>query len=93
MEFFGRAKRKAKNVWQELAAGASGAEIAEAALVLPLAFMLLMGILWFVTCVCDYVHGKSVAFSTDCMLQLCTWKSHKFHLSYIAQFIASLFCD
>lgn len=48
---------------------------------------------WFVTCVCDYVHGKSVAFSTDCMLQLCTWKSHKFHLSYIAQFIASLFCD
>lgn len=37
---------------------------------------------WFVTCVCDYVHGKSVAFSTDCMLQLCTWKSHKFHLSY-----------
>src|SRR2546423_14876500 len=33
--------------WTHFAASTSGAELAEAALVLPLAFMLLMGILWF----------------------------------------------
>ena len=33
--------------WKEIVCGVGGSEIAEAALVLPIAFMILLGIYWF----------------------------------------------
>src|ERR1700722_3072841 len=41
------AKKRAASCWQTLAQETRGQEIAEAALVLPIVFMVLIGIFWF----------------------------------------------